>query len=405
MTRRQVLGSALAVPLASTLPAAGQAPPSTGRAAWLTHLRKVADPLLEALAAGRLRASMPIEAHPEMAATRPVTSHLEAFGRLLSGIAPWLDLANAPDAEHAKYVALTQRALASALDPKSPDLIKFNLDRQNLVDAAFLSLGILRAPQVLNAQLDPVVKQRLIDSLIATRVLDYNFNNWLLFAGCVEAAIAALGGPWDAMRVDFAIREHMTWYLGDGTYGDGPHYHWDYYNSYVINPFLIAILDQVGTHHADWKAFTPIAHERAARYGAVLERMVAPDGTYPVLGRSIAYRCGAFHALADTALRRALPAPVTPAQTRCALAAVIARTLTPANTFEAKGWLQIGLAGHQPAIGEPYISTGSLYLCANAFLPLGLPASDPFWSAPDAPYTSQKAWGGTNIPTDHAIDV
>jgi hypothetical protein len=133
--------------------------------------------------------------------------------------------------------------------------------------------------------------------------------------------------------------------------------------------------------------------------------MIALDGSYPVLGRSITYRCGAFHALADTALRHALPDPVTTAQTRCALAAVIARTLSPAGTFDAKGWLQIGLAGHQPALGETYISTGSLYLCANAFLPLGLPANDPFWATPDAPYTSQKAWAGTNLPADHAIDT
>jgi hypothetical protein len=206
------------------------------------------------------------------------------------------------------------------------------------------------------------------------------------------------------MRVDYAIREHQSWYVGDGAYGDGPHYHWDYYNSYVIHPFLLAILDAVGTHKADWKTFAPQARDRATRYAAIQERMIAPDGSYPVLGRSITYRCGAFHLLADAALRHTLPTAVSPAQTRCALAAVIARTLTPPGTFDEKGWLQIGLAGHQPALGETYISTGSLYLCANAFLPLGLPAADPFWSTPDAPWTSQKAWSGANLPNDHAID-
>lgn len=343
---------------------------------------------------------MPIEAHPSMAASRPKTTHLEALGRLLSGIAPWLEL---PEA--AKSAALAQQALANALDPKSPDHLDFNIDNQNLVDAAFLALAVLRAPRVLNSTLDPMTKARLIAALQATHVLEAGFNNWLLFAACIEAALAALGDKWDAMRVDFAIRQHMAWYLGDGTYGDGPHLHADYYNSCVIHPFLLAIVDSVGQHKPDWEAFTPIAHERATRYAALQERMIAPDGSYPVLGRSITYRCGAFHALADSALRRALPATVSPAQTRCALAAVIARTLSPAGTFDAKGWLQIGLAGHQPALGEPYISTGSLYLCANAFLPLGLPDDDPFWSTPDAPYTSQKAWSGANLPADHAIDA
>ena len=55
------------------------------------------------------------------------------------------------------------------------------------------------------------------------------------------------------------------------------------------------------------------------------------------------------------------------------------------------------------AIVETYISTGSLYLCSVALLPLGLPASDPFWSAPDAPFTQQRAWSGQAFPIDHAL--
>jgi hypothetical protein len=399
MKRRDLLRSAIALPLATTLPTLAQSAPATNRAFWLTHLHRVADPVLEALAAGRLRATMPIEAHPAAAASRPKTTHLEAFGRLLSGIAPWLDL---PEA--ANSAALTRQALANALDPKSPDHLQFDIDNQNLVDAAFLALAVLRAPRALNSALKPDLKAQLIAALQSTRVLEPGFNNWLLFAACIEAALSALGAQWDEMRVDYALREHMAWYVGDGTYGDGPHFHSDYYNSYVIHPFLLAVLDQVGQHKADWKSFAPIARERATRYAAVQERMIAPDGSYPVLGRSITYRCGAFHQLADTALRGTLPSTVSPAQARCALAAVIARTLIPAGTFDAKGWLQIGLAGHQPALGETYISTGSLYLCANAFLPLGLPADDPFWSTPGTSWTSQKVWSGANLPNDHAID-
>jgi hypothetical protein len=37
--------------------------------------------------------------------------------------------------------------------------------------------------------------------------------------------------------------------------------------------------------------------ERAKRYAAVQERMIGPDGTFPPIGRSLAYRCGAFHLL------------------------------------------------------------------------------------------------------------
>jgi len=145
--------------------------------------------------------------------------------------------------------------------------------------------------------------------------------------------------------------------------------------------------------------------ERAVRYAAIQERMISPDGTYPVVGRSIAYRCGAFHLLADAALRHALPAEVKPEQVRGALTAVMRKTLGAAGTFDDKGWLQIGLAGHQPGLGEVYISTGSLYLCTTAFLPLGLPASDRFWSGAATPWTGRKVWSGADLKADHALAV
>jgi hypothetical protein len=74
------------------------------------------------------------------------------------------------------------------------------------------------------------------------------------------------------------------------------------------------------------------------------------------------------------------------------------------GTFDGNGWLQIGFCGHQPALGESYISTGSLYLCSAGLLPLGLPPTDEFWSAPAERWTAQKLWSGENLPADHAIN-
>src|SRR5262249_38910530 len=112
---------------------------------------------------------------------------------------------------------------------------------------------------------------------------------------------------------------------------------------------------------------------------------------------------GAFHALAQAALRRRLPDGVSPAQVRSALTAVIRKSIEAPGTFDGDGWLQIGFSGHQPGIGETYISTGRLYLWAVAFLPLGRPGTDPFWSAPAELWTSAKAWSGRPFPIDHAL--
>jgi hypothetical protein len=229
------------------------------------------------------------------------------------------------------------------------------------------------------------------------------YSNWLLFSAMVEAGLDLLGARADLTRVDYAIRQHDAWYKGDGAYGDGPSFHWDYYNSFVIHPMLVDVLETCGDDVEAWREMRPRVLERARRYAAILERLIAPDGSFPPIGRSLAYRFGAMQVLAQVALRGSLPEGVAPAQVREALTAVIQRTMNAPGTFDAAGWLRIGFCGHQPGVGERYISTGSLYLCAVGLLPLGLSPEDEFWSAPAQPWTSVKAWTGQPFPIDHAL--
>src|SRR5207302_7829765 len=115
-----------------------------------------------------------------------------------------------------------------------------------------------------------------------------NQSNWLLFSASVEAALAMMGEPWEQTRVDEALRRHQEWYKGDGAYGDGPTFHWDYYNSFVIQPMLLDVLDAVGRTNAQWESMRPAVLERARRYAAIQERLISPDGTFPPIGRSLA---------------------------------------------------------------------------------------------------------------------
>jgi hypothetical protein len=302
-----------------------------------------------------------------------------------------------------EYAALARRAIGRAVDPASADFLNFTRDRQPLVDAAFLGQALLRAPRALRDSLDETTTRQLVAALESTRVIVPGFNNWLLFSATVEAALMRLGAPWDRLRVDYAVRQHEQWYKGDGIYGDGPDFHWDYYNSFVIHPMLLDVLDACGAENAAWKDIVARVQQRARRYAAIQERLIAPDGSYPAIGRSLAYRFGAFQVLGQMALRHALPDGVSPAQVRGALTAVIRRSIDAPGTFDADGWLRIGFCGHQPAVGETYISTGSVYLCAVGLLPLGLPATDDFWAAPGQPWTAVRAWSGQPFPIDHAL--
>jgi hypothetical protein len=397
------LGAGASMAAAST--AAQPKPASTSdRAIWVGHMQKLADPVLNNLAGETLKARMPVE--QASGAKRESVTHLEALGRLIAGIAPWLELApdNTDEGRlRARYAELSRRAIDRAVDPASKDFLNFTRDRQPLVDAAFLAQGVLRAPRALRDELGATTRRNLIAALESSRITLPGFNNWLLFSVTVEAALAKLGASWDRMRVDYALRQHDQWYKGDGAYGDGPEFHFDYYNSFVIHPMLLDVLDVFGEENPAWKDLATRELQRARRYAAVLERLIAPDGSFPPIGRSLAYRCGAMQLLAQAALRRTLPEGVTPAQVRGALTAVIRRTLEAPGTFDAAGWLQIGFCGHQPGVGERYISTGSLYLCSVGLLPLGLPPTDEFWSAPAQPWTSVRAWRGQEFPIDHAL--
>ena len=373
------------------------------RAYLVKTLCKIADPVLVALSKNELKKTMPVECAPGTLEGRKQVTYLEAFGRLLAGMAPWLELGPDDTAEgklRKKYLDLALQGLHNATDPAAADYMNFNKGGQPLVDAAFLSQALLRAPTQLWEKLDKVTQQNMITALKSSRVIRPYESNWLLFSAMVEAALLKFDGAADQMRIDYAVRQHMKWYKGDGIYGDGENFHYDYYNSFVIQPMLVEILQTTGNEKEIYKEVL----KRAQRYAAIQERLISAEGTFPAIGRSLAYRFGAFQSLAQTALTKSLPAEVKPQQVRAALYTVIKKQIEAPGTFDDKGWLQIGFYGHQPSIGEIYISTGSLYLCSQGFLILGLNAADDFWKGPDAEWTQRKIWNGRAIPIDHSID-
>ena len=377
------------------------------RRLWIEQMTRIASPVLENLAAGTLKKNMPFESLSREPLRKEV-SYLEAVGRTICGIAPWLELGPDETDEgklRAHYIDLVVRGLKNGVNPQSPDHLMFDRRHtQPLVDAAFLAEGILRAPTQIWGRLDQQTKDWLIGEWKTSRGIKPYESNWLLFASIIEAALLEFTGECDMQRLMYGVnRFRNEWYKGDAWYGDGRDFHLDYYNSLVIHPMFTETLQLMKKHNLEGADFLPTQTERHGRLAAELERMISPEGSYPVTGRSIVYRFGSFHALADAALLHILPANVSPAQVRCALTAVIRRQLSQPRTFDAAGWLRIGYTGSQIRMSEDYINTGSLYLCTAAFLPLGLPADDPFWSSPARPWTALKAWNGQDVGADHAI--
>ena len=196
-------------------------------------------------------------------------------------MAPWLELG--PDATpegklREKYIELTLRCFDHATNPASPDYLNFNEGSQPLVDAAFLAQALLRAPNQLWGRMPKPTQQRVIAALKLTRSIKPYENNWLLFSAMIETALIKLDGSGDRNQIDYALQKHEEWYLGDGVYGDGPEFHFDYYNSFVIHPMLV----DIATHVLSTEELATYL-KRAQRYAAIQERLISPEGTYPVV--------------------------------------------------------------------------------------------------------------------------
>lgn len=375
------------------------------RKEWLDALLRIVSPVLDSLERGQLKKDLPLSFHEERADFAP----LEAFGRGMLGLAPWLeaeseDLEAQERALQEKYRAKAIKCIAMATDPDSPDFMVFDRGGQPLVDTAFLAHAIVRAPKALAGSLSPEVRHNLAEAFRSSRQITPGSSNWLFFSAMVEAGLYILGEPYDLVRVLYALRTFQGWYKGDGVYGDGAMLHCDYYNSFVIQPMYVDLVKLFADKSPEIETMggTVIAH--AARYASVLERMIGPEGSYPVVGRSICYRFGAFQMLSQAALQHELEEGVSPASVRCGLTAVIRRVMSAPDMFDEKGWLLPGVYGHQPELAEGYINIGSLYLCSAVFLPLGLSGKDGFWSGAEEEWSGKKVWSGGHISIDHAED-
>ena len=379
---------------------------SKDRKFWVATMEKICAPVLENLSQGTLKQNMPVETYSKDVEKKRSVAHLEAFGRMMTGIGPWLELGPDDTREgrlRGKFIQMTLDALKHSVDPSSPDCLNFNKGSQPLVDAAFLAHGLLRSRTQVWDKLDRLTQERLMAALESSRVIKPYENNWLLFSAMVECAIKEFGGEWKYEAVEYALDRHEQWYKGDGVYGDGPDFHFDYYNSFVIQPMMTQVLEIVVKHVPEKSADFKRQLKRYARYAEQQERMISPEGTFPAVGRSLAYRFGAFYALSDVSYRQMLPKKVSPAQVRSALTAVIRRQISMPGTFDRNGWLQLGFAGHQPSIAERYINTGSSYLCCAVFVALGLPSDSGFWTDPAQDWTQKKVWKGVDIPCDKAL--
>ena len=351
---------------------------------WVSTLQKIAFPVLNNLSKGSLRKTMPFESSTSEGQK---FSYLEAFARVFNGISPWLELG--PDISEEgkvreKYIRLTLQAIKNAVSTNNNDYIFIVEPKQSLVDVALFAQGLLRAKNQIWLNLPMDVQARIIREFKNTRIIAPFENHWLLYTSMIEAALLEFTGECDMERLTYAIAKFRDeLYVGDAIYSNGADFEVGYFNSLVIHPMLNDILRVMRKYSLRDGEFLDVQLMRSSRLASQLERIISPEGTYPLLGNALSYRCGVFHLLSQAALLKILPRNISQAQVRCALTKVIQRQFEGNQNFNSEGWLICGLNGSQMEICED---------------------NNVFWESPSEEWSSQKAWNGHQIQPDQSIN-
>ena len=93
----------------------------------------------------------------------------------------------------------------------------------------------------------------------------------------------------------------------------------DYYNSFVIHPMFIQMIEIMEKNNIPVPVSSKVAIERMQKFNIFLERLISPEGKFPAFGRSIVYRLGIFQSLALSIWKYGLPYPLTNGGVRSAL--------------------------------------------------------------------------------------
>lgn len=379
------------------------------RAIWCKILTNMANPVLLNMQHGTLHQKMEIETGPIWDNRDIELGYLGCFCRLMAGISPWLSLpdSDSPESrERERLLEISKECSCNAVDPSNPDKLKWSGHNQYLVEGAYMAESFLKNYEKLWKQLDNTTQKRYIDVFLKLReIIPYN-NNWLLFSAVIETFLNKAEGIGDNYRISNALHKIDRWYVGDGWYSDGPEFSFDYYNSFVIHPMLLECLSELDSKNFEPQLIEGLSYDkilkRTQRFAVILERLISPEGTFPLVGRSITYRTAFLQPLAYLAWKESLPGCLPVGQVRSAMNAVINNLFERNQNYNDNGFLCLGFNGHQREITNKYTNNGSLYMASLAFLPLGLPEENSFWTEPEQEWTNKRGWTGKAFERDDA---
>jgi hypothetical protein len=312
------------------------------------------------------------------------TAECEAFLRPLWGLAPLTAGGGTFD-----HWAEWRATLVAATDPAHPAFWGYLTGAdQRAVEMASLATALLLAPGEVWEPLTPTQRHQLVAWLTTIETCKGMMNNWIFFRILVHVALQHLGQPIDAAQHSADLAAIDGLYLEEGGwYSDGPGPQRDYYI-----PMGMHYYGLLYSRFANAEDPERCAHfrQRAARFAASFQHWFTPAGDALPYGRSLTYRfaLGAFWgALAFAGVE-------AEGLTRGQVKGIYLRHLRwwfQQPIFTPAGILSIGYRYPNLMVSEFYNAPGSPYWSTKAFIPLALPAEDPFWQVAEEPLPARPA--------------
>lgn len=304
------------------------------------------------------------------------TAQLEAFARLLWGLAPlWGGGASAG--------VFDQLYLTGVINGTDPNHAAYwggieDCD-QKLVETAPIGLALILAPDKLWEPLTAAQRDNLAAWLYQVNTVQCPDNNWNFFSVLVNLGLKNVGAPYDKDRVRTAIAHINRFYKGGGWYADGATRQVDYYIAFAMH-FYGLIYARV--MEAEDPAQSEQFKERAMRFAQDFIYWFAEDGSALAFGRSQTYRFAQCCFWCACVFAGIEPFPMG------VMKGIISRHLTwwlDHPIFDTGGVLSIGYAYPNLNMAEEYNAPGSPYWALKTFLVLALDDDHPFFKAQALP--------------------
>ncbi|MCI1891077.1 MAG: DUF2264 domain-containing protein [Schleiferilactobacillus harbinensis] len=255
--------------------------------------------------------------------------------------------------------------------------------RQIIVETAAVSYFLGFYGKQLAADLGPTNMTYLTDWLNTMNDVPVPAGNWHFFIILLNIALRKQHFPYSADRLTDSLAKIDSFYVGKGWYTDGPTQQSDYYLAFAFHFYGLLYAQLVDDTHAT----TFI--QRAQAFAADFIDWFDAQGRAIPFGRSLTYRFAPVGFWSQFYLSGAYAGTVfTPSMIKGLIdrSALYWKQRPITVTNGEAGPLSVGYGYQNYLLSEDYNAPGSPMWAFKLFGVLQLPADDPYWQLPAAPY-------------------